>query len=115
MSPLLGSVTMTRTRPDGVTIPIVFELSQPERTPPELGLPDWYVTNRFLGLQDDDHVYAWFGEDPVEALALAICFAGDFLEGLPFASEIDYSNVPHFGFPILPLQRVVARPVTGQE
>jgi hypothetical protein len=98
---------MTRMRPDGREEPITVEFGEPREMPQEAGIGGWYVTIRFTGLQDD-RVYWTNGVDSGQAIALAVCAPGIYLPALPFASEIDLSELPHFGFPVYDLDGNVA-------
>jgi len=103
MTPIIAVSSMTRTRPDGVQEPITVEFGAPELVPEEVGIPGYYATLRIRGIQQDEKVFCVYGGDSAQALSLALCTPGVFLPALPFADEIDFSELPHFGFPVMPL------------
>lgn len=103
MTPVLISRTMIKTRPDGVQsqcsinfgVPTVYApLTTADRTV-------YYCPIQLSGLQDD-HIYSLIGEDPLDALVTALCFAGVKLGSSLYASQLDWDASINFGFPVRP-------------
>ncbi len=104
MTPIIASSQMTRTRADGVKVAIRVNIGTPTPIPPEANMTGWYATLQILGIQNDSEVFTCLGNDSAQALGGAICFPGVMLSAMPFAHEIDFSNIPNFGFPIWPVR-----------
>ena len=101
MTTVIATSNMTRTRPDGVEEAITVEFGQPEPMPEETNLDGYYSTVRFTGLQMNERVFWVSGADSGQALVFAVCLPPAILSALPFANEIDMSELAHFGFPVM--------------
>jgi len=104
MTPVLIARTMTRTLPNGVTSQCSISFGTPALYP-ELSsatVTMYYCPFQLSGFQDNN-VYISAGEDPLEALILALCMAGTRLHtslAAPQLNEWDAST--NFGFPVIP-------------
>ncbi len=103
MTTVIATITMTRTRPDGVTVPITINLGVPAPAPPDWSPGGWYCPIQFSKEVPvlSDETYCFYGEYSMEALIYAITSPGILLQTLPFANEIDFSNLTNFGFPVM--------------
>ncbi|MCW3099284.1 MAG: hypothetical protein JWL77_4902 [Chthonomonadaceae bacterium] len=108
MPTLIQNVIATRsmiwTRTDGATFPVdvyVGDLVFIASTDPDLS-DYWQASTQVLDPSIDDSVVTCGGDDSVQALFHALFRAGDILSSSIIASQIDYSVIPNFGFPVLP-------------
>ena len=115
MTEVLISRTMTRTRPDGVQSQCSINFGTPT-IDPNLTTADmtmYYCPIQFVGFQDD-MIYAIGGEDPLEALIKALCFAGTSLGVMLYANQLDEWDASfNYGFPVLPTVTLPSDPPPG--
>ena len=92
--------TFLYTRPDGSTSPILVEIGIPYAMPADDPAiePAWACPFRTRGFAADESATI-FGVDGVQALHLALGFAGTRVAAKPEAAGLDWADVPNFGFP----------------
>ena len=105
MTPELFSRNMTRTTADGQKTPVSIRFGTPTREPlsPKNPNPAYYCPIQLIGF-DDETLYPIFGIDALQALTLALSFAGTLLGVCPYVHEInDWNEESNYGFPVLPV------------
>ena len=98
---LLATRSMIYTRPgDGAQINVFVDLSLPYAVPPQNPGDDqvWACDVQTRNL-NDPNVHTLYGIDAIQALYLAMSFAGTLVSNSNAAANLDWTGVPNFGFP----------------
>ncbi|RUL88039.1 DUF6968 family protein [Tautonia sociabilis] len=105
MGPIIATRPMVWLRADGAEIPAFVEIGMPYQLPPDVpGEPgDWACRVRTRGL-GDNNFYTVYGVDGIQVLYLALSMAGTLVSNSIVAGDLDWSEVPNFGFPPPPEQ-----------
>ncbi len=104
MTDVILSQPMTRTRVDGVQNEVEIRFGTPTLMAPEPGdSPDpvYYCPIQLAGFQDDG-IYVVYGGSTVEAVINAFTLAPVLLRTSLIAKDLDWAELPNYGFPILP-------------
>lgn len=104
MTPVLISRTMTRTRLDGVQTQCSINFGTPAINADlsaQCGSTMYYCPIQLTGFQND-YIHSLSGEDPLDALVGALCFASTLLGSSLQANELDWDASINYGFPIFP-------------
>ena len=100
MGPVIATRTMMWQNAAGVNIPAVVEIGLPFVDP---AVPDtWYCQLKTTGL-GVDQLLTFEDVDSVGALCSALHLAGVFVATSPMAAGLDWSILPNWGFPIMPV------------
>jgi len=105
MTTVIASRQMTRTRQDNVQITVTVEIGCPQPTPSGSPIGGWYAPIRFQNAPSLTEVIPFFGEDSTMALVFATAAPGRLLTAMPYAHEIDFSNLENFGYAEPPIVR----------
>lgn len=112
---VIATREMIWTRADGVTFPVdiyVGDLVSNTSTDPDLA-DYWLASVQVLGPSVDATVYTAIGDDSIQALIHALCRAGEIVSSSIIASQLDFADVPNFGFPVLPGSTTGGGPTVG--
>ena len=103
---VIASRTMTWTRADGATFPVnvyIGNLVFVPSTDATLAAY-WQASVQIVGPGIDGSIRTCSGDDSVQALYHALANAGMIISSSIIASQLDYSVVPNFGFPVFSQQ-----------
>lgn len=103
MAPVLATREMHWTRADGVIMASYVDIGMPFLEPPPDADADpaWGCMVRTRGL-GDDRIVRVYGVDAIQALYLALVYAGSRVSSSIVANSLDWKEVPNYGFPTAP-------------
>ncbi len=104
MTPIIATRQFTWIRYDDAEVEAFVEIGAPVQLPVHIDEDgDWYCTVRTRGMGDDT-VRTVIGVDSVQALYHALALAGKLVGSsfLAVTQDLDWLEVPNFGFPPLP-------------
>jgi hypothetical protein len=102
MSSILATREMIWKHKDGEETPVIINLGRPlPRVKEGSEFNEWYCTFQIVGLGDET-IGTTFGVDGMQALLLALKIAGKIIAASRPGrlGELDWKDVPHFGFPL---------------